>query len=111
MRRRTKMRTVRFMFDYGADVLWLYDEDGRLIDNCAPPELSDYPGIVSDLRRIEDTYASLFLNTPHVFEWVGFKSDVERTEFVTLVQDTIAKIRAAVGDKYLIKDDSKLYQL
>ncbi|MDR1265241.1 MAG: hypothetical protein LBK42_06665 [Propionibacteriaceae bacterium] len=99
------------MFDYGADVLWLYDEDGGLIDNCAPPELSDYPDIVSDLRLIEEIYASLFLNTPHTFEWVGFKSGVERAEFVALVRGTIAKIRAAVGDRYLIEDDSELDQL
>ncbi|MDR1077255.1 MAG: hypothetical protein LBL55_01040 [Propionibacteriaceae bacterium] len=99
------------MFDYGADVLWLYDEDGGLIDNCAPPELSDHPDIISDLHRIGETYMSLFLNTPHVFEWVGFKNDADRAEFVTLVRDTIVRIRTAVGDRYLIQDDSDLDRL
>jgi hypothetical protein len=104
------LRTIRFLFDYGADVLWLCDEDGGLIDNCAPPELLDHPDIISDLHWIGETYMSLFLNTPHVFEWVGFKNDAERDGFVAFVRDTIARIRTTVGDRYLIEDNSDLDQ-
>ena len=99
------MKTVRFLLEWTQYPLWLYDDDGSLIDPVAPPELSAHPEILERVDVIQKTYDSLFIDDPHTFEFRGFDTPAERAEFLRTAHETCRLIEEAVGDVYRVVDD------
>jgi len=99
------MKTVRLVFDYGACLTWLYDENGSLIDNAYPPELEEHPETIERLDHIENTYYDLFVNDPNVFEWRGFATEAEATKFLEFIRETVTMVKEQLAGLYDVVDD------
>ncbi len=61
------MRTLKISLEYGCYPIWLYNEEGIVLDNSLPPELRDIPNLEDALRRIQTIFESGFFNTPEEF--------------------------------------------
>lgn len=75
------MKKIRILLDYPCYPLWVYDEDGDLIDPMLPTELVGYAQIETLLDEIQQTYLSLFVNNKIEFRYVGFRTQEEENEF------------------------------
>ncbi len=96
------MNTLKISLEYRCYPIWEYSEDGDLIDNDLPEELLSDKELDELLLDIQNTFNSLFVDTPKEFFEKGFDSEEERAEFVNkiLLAESILKIR--YGDKYIV---------
>ena len=96
---------IRLLLEYGTYPLWLYDENGLVIDNDNPPEWKDDRKLTSAFMELSDYYDSFFINNEKVFEYKGIQnkedSDRLRTLYITAKKILLEKNRG----KYLIQDD------
>ena len=99
---------IRLLLEYGCYPVWLYDENGDVIDTLLPEELRDDTELDSKFDDLQARYDALFIDNSHEFSFVGFKSESDRKMFCsdwnTAVSDFISKLNG----KYIIQNDVSL---
>ena len=75
------MNSLRLLLEYKAFPIWIYDEEGLVIDTILPSEWKEYYELSNALDKIQAIYDSLFLDTKEEFKFVGFKSSAEKESF------------------------------
>lgn len=68
-------KKIRLLLEYGCYPVWLYDENGDVIDILLPKELRDDAELDAKLDNLQARYNALFINNAHEFMYVGFKSE------------------------------------
>ncbi len=99
------MNSLRLLLEYKAYPIWIYDEEGLVIDTVVPPEWEDDTELMNALDKIQTIYDSLFLDTRTEFKYIGFNSCVERDAFISLLSNTIPLIYQKNNGKYFIQND------
>lgn len=56
------VKKIRIMLDYKCYPVWLYDEDGDIIDTLLPEELRDDADLDSKFDELQDRYDALFID-------------------------------------------------
>lgn len=102
------IKTVRLLFDYGADIAWCYDTEGHFIDNALPPEWETDAELVDALDELRDRYEALFENSSTVFDYIGFQSLEEESAFRALMNRAIHLVEEKNQGKYLIQNDLEI---
>jgi len=98
------MRRIKFMLDYGTYPLWVYNEEGKLPTNCLiPTELVGDLEIIELMKEINETYIGLFVNDATVFEYKGFATKKEESNFGQKIKRVMDLIKQRVGDSYVIE--------
>jgi hypothetical protein len=87
-----KMKTIKFMVEYGAWPLWILDKDGFVIDTKMPEEWSDNKVLEGTLNKIQSLYESEFVNDGREFRFVGFKAPKEYDDYVELIKSARSQI-------------------
>lgn len=101
---------IRFLLDYMAYPVWLYDEEDDLIGLTLPSELIDDVKLDNRLKKIQDEFESLYMNNSKEFKYVGFKNETERKEFEKECEQIVSLITDKVDlNKYEIQNDFDIY--
>ncbi len=96
------MRIIKLFNDYGTYPIWIFNENGDLIDNDLPAELIDLEEAKYMRDLITDEYMKLFINNEYEFKYIGFKSQDDKNKFVNLSCKFEDYLKEKVGDKYII---------
>lgn len=67
--------------------VWIYNENGELIDNDLPKELSTDEDIDNAFVEIH-IYDGLFLNNSTEFRYIGFKSESDKQRFLKKLDES-----------------------
>ncbi len=101
-------KRIRLMLDYGCYPVWLYDEEGGIIDTLLPEELRSNTELDSRFDDLQERYEALFINNEKEFAFKGFSSPEERSKFLLDWQTAVEELVAAVDGKYPISNEIKL---
>lgn len=98
------MKKLKLLLEYKCYPIWIYDEDGELIDNNIVSELINEPSIIKALDEIQHTYDSLFEDNEASFEYKGFENEQKRQRFLNLVRETVSLIEKKLRNIYEIEN-------
>lgn len=95
------MNKIKVSIEYGCYPIWIYDENGDIIDNNLPDEALNDKEFENILDEIQDLYDSCFINTEQVFDSRAFTSE-EQEKF----DELLSKINQILEERY-----SKFYEI
>ena len=99
------IKTIRLTLEYNTYCIWLYDEDGLVIDNDNPPELVDDEELTSAFMAVSDLYDSFFIDTDKEFRYVGCPNEETRNRLKALIQQAVNILNTKTNGKYVIQND------
>ena len=99
------MKKIRLLLEYGTYPVWLYAEDGGIIDTRLPDELRNDTELDARFSDLQRRYHALFINNEIKFSYVGFKSSDEEAAFNADMLDAIRELKEKLDGKYEIVDD------
>lgn len=103
------MKTIRFHLEYACFPLWVYNEQGELIDTYVVPELESDTSLVHLLDQIQDRFNNLYIDTPLVFEYKGFETMDDRADFLKLVNETADCIEIKLKGVYRVENRVSMF--
>lgn len=98
------MRKIKVYLDYHCYPIWVYNDNGELIDNNLPEELINDNEVDEAFTKIQDTYDSLFIDNSTEFEYKGFNTEDEKKEFLKMIESAINIIKAKLGETYIVEN-------
>lgn len=98
------MKTIKIILEYDCFPLWIYDEQGCLLDNCLPKELSEHEELKFLLHEIQNDFNGLYVNNSEVFEFTGFADLKVKKEFLEKIKRAYIILKDNLGDKYHIEN-------
>ena len=104
------LKYIRLLLEYHTYPVWLYDEDGCVIDTLLPEEFRNNVELEAMFDDIQDRYDALFIDNAHEFSYIGFVTPIEKERFYHDLIMAVEKLKKTVDGKYEIVDDLKLYQ-
>ena len=99
------VKTLRIMLEYRCYPVWLYDEEGNIIDTLLPEELRDDSELDSKFDDLQARYDALFVDNVREFDFIGFKSEADKSAFFEDWQNAITELREKTQGRYLIVDE------
>lgn len=105
------LKKIRLLFDYGCYPVWLYDENGDVIDTLLPDELRDDAELDAKFDDLQARYNALFIDNAHEFSFIGFKSAEEREIFCSDWENTVNELVNKLNGKYPVQNDVSLDSL
>ena len=99
---------LRILLEYHSYPVWLYDEDGDVIDTLLPEELRADHELDQKFDDLQARYDALFIDTTHEFSFVGFGTDAEKELFLRNMDAAVAELTAKVDGRYPIINDINL---
>ncbi|MBR3329915.1 MAG: hypothetical protein IKG25_01690 [Mogibacterium sp.] len=102
------INTIRLMLEYNTYCVWLYDEDGFVIDNDNPPELADDEELTNAFMAVSDLYDSFFIDNDKEFRYVGCPGDETREALKSLIDRAVEILTIKNNGKYNIQNDIDL---
>ena len=96
---------IRLLLDYPCYPVWLYDDDGGVIDTCLPDELSNDTELDARFTDLQKRYNALFINNKKEFSYIGFQRSDEEKAFYADMLDAIRELKEKLGGRYEIIDD------
>ena len=102
------LKRIRLLLDYGCYPVWLYDENGDIIDTLLPEELRDDIELDSKFDDLQARYDALFIDNAHEFSFIGFKCAEDRERFCSDWEKTVNELVAKLNGKYPIQNDVSL---
>ena len=99
------LKKIRVMLDYRCYPVWLYDEDGDIIDTLLPEELRDDKELDEKFDDLQSRYDALFIDTAHEFKFFGFTSEEQKQDFLADWDRAVSELKKKVNGKYQIIDD------
>ena len=102
------LKRIRLLLDYRCYPVWLYDENGDVIDTLLPEELRDDIELDSKFDDLQARYDALFIDNAHKFSFIGFKSTEDRERFCSDWENTVNELVYKLNGKYPIQNDVSL---
>lgn len=99
------VKKLRIMLEYHCYPVWLYDEDGDVIDTLLPEELRNDEDLDKKFDDLQARYDALFVDNAHEFTYVGFKSDEQKNQFIQDWLSAVAQLRKKTNGRYEIIDE------
>lgn len=99
------IKTLRLMLEYRCYPVWLYDEDGNIVDTLLPEELRDDTELDSRFDELQARYDALFVDNTREFDFIGFKSETDKSAFFEDWRRAITELREKTQGRYLIVDE------
>jgi len=100
------MKVIKIKFEYGCFPVWLYGENGELVENDLPPYLIGDNDIDPKFVRIQEVYDSLYLDDGKEFKYIGFKENEEKESFFRELLLAINLLKDKLNDEYIIDDNT-----
>ena len=99
------IRTIRITLEYNTYCLWLYDENGEIIDNDNPPEWKDDSELTDAFMAVSDLYDTFFIDNKTEFRYVGCPDEETRLRLRTLIDKSIHILEKKNQGRYIIRND------
>ena len=99
---------LRILLEYHSYPVWLYDEDGDVINTLLPEELRADHELDRKFDDLQARYDALFIDTAHEFSFIGFSTEAEKELFLQDMDAAVAELVAKVGGRYPIINDIHL---
>lgn len=99
------IKTIRLMLEYNTYPIWLYDQDGEIIDNDNPPEWDDDSYLTDAFMAICDLYDTFFINTEKEFAFVGCPDAETGEQLRALASKAIRYLEKKNAGKYVIQNE------
>lgn len=97
------MKKVKIYLDYHCFPVWIYNENGELINNDLPKELMEDKEVDNVFVEIQNFYDGLFIDNSIEFKYNGFKSDLDKQRFLKMIEEAINLIKSKLDDSYIIE--------
>ena len=98
--RSMKQKRIMMSLEYGCFPLWVYDEDGDLVNNGMPEELQDDGKLIGRLESLAEEFDHLFIDTKQEFRYVGFSDKQKKQDFIRRETEIWNEICEKVGNNY-----------
>ena len=102
------MKKLRLLLEYKCFPVWLYDENGNLVDNDSPVELKSNMELDDRLTKMQAEYDGLYEDSETQFEYVGFTDTEQKRAFEDEIEQVYRKIKELVGESYYVENSIKL---
>lgn len=99
------MKKIRLLLEYGCYPVWVYDEEGEMINNDLPDEFLSDKEIKNICEKIQTEYDSLFVDSEIEFSYRGFSTPEEEADFKEEVDFLEKILKEKCKDKYWIQND------
>lgn len=100
------MKKIKIELEYRCFPVWIYGENGELIENDLPPYLIGDNDIGSKFVHIQEIYDGLFLDNEKEFKYIGFKETEKREIFLRDLFLAINLLKSKLNDEYIIEDNT-----
>ena len=102
------IKTIRLMLEYNTYCIWLYNEDGEIIDNDNPPEWKDDKELTDAFMAVSDLYDSFFVDNQNEFKYIGCPNEETRLKLTELIDKAVSILNTKNNGKYTIINDIKV---
>lgn len=99
---------IRLLLEYNTYPIWLYDEDGEIIDNDNPPEWNDDQQLTNAFMALSNYYDTFFVDNSHEFRFVGSSEEADETKLKVLLDRALGLLYAKNQGKYVIQNDIRI---
>lgn len=99
------IKVIRLFLEYNTFPVWLYNENGEIVDNDLPNEWKNDKDLEDAFMALSDYYDTFFVDTPNEFRYVGSRNETEKQHFCALARDALGLLNERNGGKYVIIDD------
>ena len=103
------MKTIRLLFEYGSNNVFLYDDDGSPLQADLPEEVIDDREITSLRDRIAERFDSTYEDENGEFDQIRtgpmLKTAREEMDFVRDVCHFVKLLKDKLGDRYRFVDE------
>ena len=93
---------IRLKLEYHCYPIWIYDSEGKFIDNDLVDEITNDAELYGLLEELQSNFDSLYLNNNIEFKYIGFNNDADRQMFQQKIEKTYEKLSNVLNDKYEI---------
>ena len=99
------IKTIRIMLEYNTYCLWLYDENGEIIDNDNPLEWDDDSELTDAFMAVSDLYDTFFIDNKNEFCYIGCPNEETRLKLRELIENAVQILEQKNQGKYIIRND------
>ena len=99
------IKSIRITLEYNTYCLWLYDENGEIIDNDNPPEWKDDSELTDAFMAVSDLYDTFFIDSKTEFRYVGCPDKETRLRLRALIDNAIQILEQKNQGRYIIRND------
>ena len=99
------IKKIRLMLEYNTYCIWLYDENGEIIDNDNPPEWNDDENLTNAFMAVSDLYDTFYIDNDKEFRYVGCPNEETREKLKDLIAKAVDLLVAKNDGKYQIQND------
>ena len=93
------------MLEYNTYCIWLYDENGEIIDNDNPPEWDDDKNLTNAFMAVSDLYDTFYIDSEKEFRYIGCPNEETRKKLKGLIAKAVDLLVAKNDGKYQIQND------
>ena len=97
-------KEIRLLLDYQCYPIWIYDENGKFIDNDLIDEIEEDNNVITMLEKLQDRFDSLYVNNKNEFKYVGFSSSEDKKKFENEINQVYSKLCDLLSEKYIINN-------
>lgn len=97
-------KEIRLMFDYQCYPIWIYDENGKFIDNDLVEQIENDENMVTMLEKLQDMFDSLYVNNKEEFRYIGFASNDDRKVFEENLIQVYNNLCTLLSEEYIVKN-------
>ena len=97
-------KEIRLMLDYQCYPIWIYDENGKFIDNDLIDEIEEDNNVITMLEKLQDRFDSLYVNNKNEFKYVGFSSSEDKKKIEKEINHVYIKLCDLLSEKYIINN-------
>ncbi len=99
------IKKIRLMLEYNTYCIWLYDENGEIIDNDNPPEWDDDKNLTNAFMAVSDLYDTFYIDSEKEFRYIGCPNEETRKKLKDLIAKAVDLLVAKNDGKYQIQND------
>ena len=99
------IKTIRITLEYNTYCLWLYDENGEIVDNDNPPEWKDDSELTNAFMAVSDLYDSFFIDNKKEFRYTGCPDEETRRRLCVLIENALKILEQKNQGRYIIRND------
>ena len=99
------IKKIRLMLEYNTYCLWLYDENGEIIDNDNPPEWDNDENLTNAFMAVSDLYDTFYIDNNKEFRYVGCPNEETRENLKNLIAKAVDLLVKKNDGKYQIQND------
>ena len=92
------------MLDYECYPIWIYDENGKFVDNDLIDEIGKDDMLVSIIEELQSEFEALYLNNQEEFKYIGFSSENDKQKFAEKVERVYYSLCNLLDEKYIVKN-------